>query len=307
MPGPDDPVPDEKPWLPRSWDACAVWTPPRSPTLGTNTKSRPSVTVAIRFHDTRELPSLERCLYSVQAQSGVELTTLVLFQGSDESDVAMVRQSLEQVSLGATDQRLIAVPNPEGADIRSALLNRALEVHYTETSNDFFYVLDHDDVIFSHALATMAGPIAGTEAAVSFGKVDVARYLDLDGYQMLYQMDDHFKAAERDISEIVVDNFCPIHSYVYHTRAMGATRLAFNEAMDRLEDYEALLRVVTRFPVYTGAIDTLVGLYRWTGSRAVAGPIDGSSDRETAAWDRNRRLLAETFVQLARDTGAPGA
>ena len=178
-------------------------------------------------------------------------------------------------------------------------MNRALEIHYEETSNDFFYVLDHDDLVFSHALATLAGPVVGSTAAVSFGKVLVARYLSLDGYDFLYRMDDHFKAAERDITEVVVDNFFPIHGYVFHTRAMPRGRLHFNESMDRLEDYEALLRVVTDFPVYTGSMETLVGLYCWKGQRAIYGPIEGASDVEAEHWALNRRLLAKAFVEVA--------
>lgn len=280
------------------------------PNLGGHNPKRdppgsPAVTVAIRFHDTRELPALERCLYSLQAQRGAAITPLVVFQGTDTESLAMIGGSLDRVWLLGPTPRLVAVPNPDGRDLRTALLNRALDIHYEETDDDFFFVLDHDDVVFSHALASMAGPIVGTDAAVSFGKVLVARYLSLDGYDVLYRMDDHFKAAERDITEITVDNFCPIHSYIYHTRAMAPTRLRFNEAMDRLEDYEALLRVVTRFPVYTGAIDTMVGLYCWTGPRAIAGPIEGAVDQEGPTWERNRRLLAETFVGVVtRPEGA---
>ena len=260
--------------------------------------ARASVTVAVRFHDPREMASLERCLCSLQAQTGVDLTTLVMFQGSDEQALAMVERTLERVWLSGPRPRLVSVPNPNHSDLRTTMLNRALDIHYEETANDFFYVLDHDDVVFSHALATMAGPVVGTAAAVSFGKVLVARYLSLDGYDVLYRMDDHFKAEERDISEITIDNFCPFHSYVYHTRAMAPARLRFNESMDRLEDYEALLRVATTYPVYTGAISSLVGLYCWRGARAIAGPIEGSAVGEQSAWERNRVLLAQTIREV---------
>jgi hypothetical protein len=68
--------------------------------------------------------------------------------------------------------------------------------------------------------------------------------------------------------------------------------------MDRLEDYEALFRVVTAFPVYTGSMDTLVGLYCWKGQRAIYGPIEGASGQEAERWERNRRQLAEAFVEV---------
>ena len=72
---------------------------------------------------------------------------------------------------GSRAASLVSVPNPDGGDRRATLLNNAVRIHYEETQNDFFYVLDHDDLIFSHAVATLAGPLVGRDVAVAFGKV----------------------------------------------------------------------------------------------------------------------------------------
>ena len=163
-------------------------------------------------------------------------------------------------------------------------------------------MLDHDDLIFSHALATLAGPLVGSDIAIAFGKVFVARYLSLHDYEFLFRMDDYFRAQDRDLAELMVDNFFPIHAYIFHTRAMPPGWLRFNEAMDRLEDYECLIRVVAELPAAVGAVDELIGLYCWHGARAVHGPIEGIGSREMDAWERNRRLLARTMIGLASDT-----
>jgi hypothetical protein len=120
-------------------------------------------------------------------------------------------------------------------------------------------------------------------------------------------MDDFFRSRDRDLSELMVDNFFPIHAYVFHTRAMPLGWLRFNEAMSRLEDHECLLRVVAEFPAAVGAVDELIGLYCWHGARAVHGPIQGIGGRETDVWESNRRLLARTMIELASDTSRDSA
>ena len=263
---------------------------------------RPTVTAAVRFHDIDGLPGLERSLYCLAAQRGVDLDVLVVYQGSDADGIRRIEDTIDAAWLGPRRPRVVSVPNPDGGDRRAALLNSALRVHYEETQNDFFYVLDHDDLIFSHALATLAGPLVGSDIAIAFGKVLVARYLSLHGYEFLFRMDDYFRAQDRDLAELMVDNFFPIHAYIFHTRAMPPGWLRFNEAMDRLEDYECLIRVVAEFPAAVGAVDELIGLYCWHGARAVHGPIEGIGGREMDAWERNRRLLARTMIGLASDT-----
>ena len=263
---------------------------------------RPTVTAAVRFHDIDGLPDLERSLHCLAAQRGVDLDVLVVYQGWDAEDILRIERAVEEAWLGPKRPRVLSVPNPEGGDRRAALLNSALRVHYEETGNDFFYVLDHDDLIFSHALATLAGPLVGSDVAIAFGKVLVARYLSLHEYEFLFRMDDFFRSQERDLAELMVDNFFPIHAYVFHTRAMPPGWLRFQEAMDRLEDYECLLRVVAEFPAAVGAIDELIGLYCWHGSRALHGPIEGIGSAETGVWERNRRLLARTMIEVASHT-----
>ena len=260
---------------------------------------RPRATVAVRFHDTRELASLERCLYSLQGQRGVDLQVLIMYQGADQHGIESIETMVTGMWLDGQRPRVVGVPDPEQVDLRARLLNKALDVHYGETSNDFFYVVDHDDVVFSHAAATLAGPILGTDVAVNFGKVLAARYLSFNGYDFLYRMEDFFRSSGRDLVELMVDNFFPIHAYIFHTRAMPPGYLRFDESMDRLEDYECLYRVVSTFPASMRSMDELVGLYCWKGERAIMGPIAGSSDGTTNAWDRNRESLARTMLAVA--------
>jgi hypothetical protein len=263
---------------------------------------RPSVTAAVRFHHMDGLPGLERSLYCLTAQRGVDVDVLVVCQGSDALDIGRVESTIEAAWLGPRLPRVVSVPNPDGGDRRASLLNHALRIHYEETGNDFFYVLDHDDLIFSHALSSLAGPLVGSDIAIAFGKVLVARYLSLHEYGFLFRMDDFFRSRERDLAELMVDNFFPIHAYVFHTRAMPPGWLRFNEAMDRLEDYECLFRVVAEFPAAVGAVDELIGLYCWHGPRALRGPVEGLGGAEQGIWARNRQLLARTMIELASQT-----
>jgi hypothetical protein len=260
---------------------------------------QPTVTVTVRFHDIRALPSLERCLNALQAQRDVEMTVLIMYQGSDERAITQIEEMIHEMWLAELRPKVVGVPGPVGTDRRAILLNRALDIHYGETTNDFFYVLDHDDIVFSHALATLTVPIIGTDAALGFGKVLVARYLSFDGYDFLYRIEDFFKSSRRDLAELMVDNFFPFHAFVFHTKAMPPGYLRFDESMDRLEDYECLYRVVSTFPVSMRTVDEPVGLYCWRDERAILGPISGSSDRATDTWDRNRESLARTMLTVA--------
>ena len=79
--------------------------------------SQPSVTAAVRFHDMREVAGLERCLYSLQAQTGVDLTTLIMYQGSEEQPLQEIDSLVERVWLAGPRPRVIGVPNPSGVDL----------------------------------------------------------------------------------------------------------------------------------------------------------------------------------------------
>ena len=100
-------------------------------------------------------------------------------------------------------------------------------------------------------------------------------------------MDDFFRAQDRDLTELMVDNFFPIHAYIFHTRAMPPGWLRFDESLDRLEDYECLYRVVaSSLPPWGGG--WLIGLYCWHGD-GLSRANRGHRRWETNAWERNRR------------------
>ena len=134
------------------------------------------VTVGIRFHDLSKIQFLERCLLSIAAQSDVETDVCIAVQGVDRFGLTLIAEVAARilaVSLNAKLQ-ILDVPNPEGADLRSKLLNQIVDFHYSLPHSRFLIFIDYDDIWFSHALSTLANSLAEGHFAMTYADIHAA-------------------------------------------------------------------------------------------------------------------------------------
>lgn len=229
---------------------------------------RPTFSIVVPVYNT-PLPALEQMIASVRAQLYPHWELCIADDNSTSPDV---RPLLERYA--ALDARIKVVIRSQNGNI-SACSNSALDL----AAGDYVALLDHDDLLAPHALATMADAIARhPDADIFYSDEDK---LDANGRRY----DPYFKPDfNREL--LYGQNFIN-HLSVFRTSAMrevGGFRLGFEGS----QDYDLVLRLVahTKGPI----IHVPHVLYHW---RLYPGAQTFSSTQLERASLAARRALAE--------------
>lgn len=224
--------------------------------------ARPTVTIGVRFHRIEYLPLLRRALYSLAAQEGVRVHVIVCCQGFGADEIQTVSLLCEKI-FGICDAiwRVVSINNPEEKDLRSRLLNEIVRIHYSETDNKYISFLDYDDIWFSTAARTLVEAIESGYYALSFGDIHCANVYYDNGETFIREIKDFFEIGQKTKFDLLATNFLPLHSYMFNTSLLDMDTLTYDESLERLEDYDVLLRVARDHAITPFASRTLIGLY----------------------------------------------
>ena len=254
--------------------------------------SKFGVDVIIRFHDLNAVSELDRALFSLFHQTHPSVRPVILAQGFD-------REALDQLerlacrydwSLRGMAPAIVSVDNPEGRDIRSRLLNVGLK---TGTGR-YFAVLDADDYWYGKAAEWLVAGLEGDKYAMAFGDIIVKNVSLSDGVQFIYGRSDGIYKGS-GLQDLMEENFCPIHSFVLDRCKVDIDDLYFNESLSRLEDYDFLIRICTRYPVNFGPRSRPVGVYNWKSDGSNSTVLGSETRAELAVkqrpWEEARAVI----------------
>jgi len=253
-----------------------------------------SVGAVVRLHDPECLQKLELALQSLHGQAGVQVQPFVVTQRFDAESLTAVHSAVERQWFGSGRPKPMVVNVQDGGtgDIRSKLLNEGIRASLV-SGNRFLAFLDYDDLLYSHAYRVLSRPLLDGAAAISFARVEVARAVALHDYDFIHGMDIPY--VGRNKLDLLRDNFCPLHSYLVDTSKVAHSELFFREDLNRLEDYDFLLRVAGRYPCDFSQLNVNVGLYIMRSNGSNSTPTgDGSiADLEKVrCWTLNRQRLS---------------
>ena len=65
------------------------------------------------------------------------------------------------------------------------------------------------------------------------------------------------------MTEMLIENFCPIHSFVLDRNLVDPSDLFFEERISRLEDYDFFLRICSKYPTWFESRSRVTAVYNW--------------------------------------------
>lgn len=224
----------------------------------------PLITVGVRFHDMKYLQLLERCLLCIAAQNDVRVHVRLALQGFSTQETEQALATALRMMDGSGFRITVHnVPNPDGIDLRARLLNCIVDAHYVDGTSDFLCFIDYDDIWFHNALNTMVKPLLMGEFSMSYADIHCADVFFDAGQFYLRNISDIYGISKKTKRDLLRGNFLPLHSYMFHTGRIDRTTLAYNETLERLEDYDVLLSVGRNHAISSLHRKKLIGLYNF--------------------------------------------
>lgn len=217
--------------------------------------------------------ALRACLDSVCAQTYANWELCV---ADDASTEAQVRNILDEYA--ARDARIKVCHRPRNGHIVQAS-NQAL----TLATGDFVVLLDHDDVLASHALYSVAQTLQGRPAA-----------------QLLYSDEDKLDVTGARCDPYFKPDFSPdllysqnyfSHLGVYRRELVEAVG-GFRSGFEGSQDYDLVLRCVARVSDQRDVIHIPHVLYHW---RMAPGSTASGHEHKTYALEAARNALQDHF------------
>jgi hypothetical protein len=201
------------------------------------------------------------------------------------------------------------------ADARAALLNIGLRAG----TSRYIAFLDYDDLIYAEGWRVLTAELARSGAAIAFGAVLNAS-VSRDGL-VPYVTEKRRVFQGTGLPQLLRSNFCPIHSFVLDRSRIAQEDLVVDETLVALEDYDLLLRLVSKYRSSFDHKDTLVGEYllkddqsnlnpmahSGTLSGVQSGSCDGTWLAASAEIERRKdRLVISPAVQAQLQVCQPG-
>jgi len=247
---------------------------------------RSGVDVIVRFHDPSRLDDLNRAIFSLVGQRYRPIRILLALQRFDAGQREHIRAALAPMLSWAEDVELVVLNFDESwpADARGKLL----DIGAASATGRYLGILDYDDVLLPHAYEQLVGRLKASGAAVAFARTPVVK---------VERHDRFFRATERaqpfsgyGLCDLLVENFCPIHSYLLDRHLVDPGILRFDPDLSMEEDYEFLIRLCANVRSDFALLGLEVGFYFQEVGR----------EDDDGPEAQRRASLARAFVGLRR-------
>ncbi|QCP54408.1 glycosyltransferase family 2 protein [Trinickia violacea] len=244
-----------------------------------------ALSIVIRSMPGRE-HFLEKCLFTLSAQSYRDMQALVVVQTKERLEEAdKLAEVLDSWKYSFVDARTIVHCSEK--DARSKSLNLGIEA----ASGRYIAFLDDDDKVYPEHYAKLIAELRKSDYAWAYSDTVRAQYNE-EGQLTHRTMP--FRRKRYSYLSHLQENFIPIHSFVVD-RERAPDMPMIDERFDRLEDYDFLLRLARiHEPLYLPYIGAEYCI-RTDGTNSVQ---DGTAQLRAALekkriWAQSQNLLEE--------------
>jgi hypothetical protein len=111
--------------------------------------------------------------------------------------------------------------------------------------------------------------------------------------------------------DLLKTNFCPIHSFMVDRSKISEDDLRFDARITRLEDYDFLLRVCSKYPISFATFNRCIGVYNYdiAGGNSVMHDLMPASTDNIRAWQQAQehifRLKSSIRMEMLRAKSSP--
>lgn len=246
-----------------------------------------TLSTIMRFHRRERIGFLEEALFSLAIQSWPDHETVIVIQNGTEEVVADIVEIINRQPWPAAPRyQIFSVEIPPGVDGRSTLLTRGIE----RASGRYIAFLDDDDLVYQHCYAALVRQLKAGGCAVAVGGCRTARVRQVSGSWYVNSKESPFTWG-RTRTDLLRDNFIPIHSYVVDRARVDVRDLYFDDELPPLEDYDFLLRLCTKYDFDFSLLDTFVCEYRIHGLNSI--PYDAAAPQSA----HDKHLRAQKLIE----------
>lgn len=260
-----------------------------------------AIATVVRFHDIRRLVELDRALFSLLEQTWRPVRVIIVLQNLPDH-LRAITELARRFDWSFQGHHAPTVVNlcSEKEDARSELLN----VGIAHAQERYFAILDCDDYLYSHAYEYLISGIRDRDAVIAFGDIAIKHKRVIDSFVYATSMDRTTRDGN-SYSDLLFDNFAPIHSFVVDRSKISARDFRFDESLIRLEDYDFLLRICSKYPANFSTLGRCVGVYNHdiSGDNSVMVHATPPSPANQIAWYQARRHIwrLKCSIRAARD------
>ncbi len=249
------------------------------------------VTVLIRIHMPDKLHYLDRALFSLCAQKMNLIHPIILTHDFSQDTLQKIDELVS--ILPFHEKSMVRIKNFSFKNDINSPRAYMLDWGIKNTNSRYLAFLDFDDHIYSNAYSHLINILKKNDATIAFARVLRAEVNPTPFFDYVFKKYHFYKKSGQ--SELNLDNFAPIHSYLIDLSTINDCDKFFDYSVPELEDYNFLLRITNRYKSCYDEINTFIGeyLFRNDGSNTGNNPFDSKKNAK-----KKKLLFDQAFSDL---------